>query len=271
MPKVKVNGINMNYEQTGSGEPMVLIPFLTADNGCYAFQLPEYSKHFTCFSIDPRGAGETDKPAGPYSTEMMADDVAGFMQALGINKAHVVGTSLGAATALQFAAKYPDKVKSLSAHSAWTKTDLFILILVNGWKEIAKSKGNVVETAINYIFPWCLTPGIFAAKPNYIMGLVDFVKSRPAQPVDGFLAQCDAVLSHDCRSQLGSIKAPTLLTFGKEDMISSVPTTRFIDDMKSNIRNPELVVFDGCAHTPMYEKTEEYNQKTLEFLKRHAG
>ena len=93
MPKVKVNGINMNYEQTGSGEPLVLIPFLTADNACYAFQLPEYSKHFTCFSIDPRGAGETDKPAGPYSTEMMADDVAGFMQAVGIEKAHVVGTS----------------------------------------------------------------------------------------------------------------------------------------------------------------------------------
>lgn len=91
----------------------MLIPFLTADNACYAFQLPEHSKHFTCFSIDPRGAGETDKPVGPYFTEMMADDVAGFMQAVGIEKAHVLGTSLGAATALQFAAKYPDKVKSL--------------------------------------------------------------------------------------------------------------------------------------------------------------
>ena len=79
MPKVKVNNLNVNYEQQGSGEPLILIPFLTADNTCYTFQVAEYSKHFTCISIDLRGAGETDKPAGVQSTELYADDVAGFM------------------------------------------------------------------------------------------------------------------------------------------------------------------------------------------------
>ena len=69
MPKVKVNDITMNYESQGSGEPLVLIPYLAADNACYAFQVADYAKHFTCISVDPRGAGETDKPAGAYSTE----------------------------------------------------------------------------------------------------------------------------------------------------------------------------------------------------------
>ena len=63
MPKVQANGITINYEQQGSGEPLLLIPFLAADNACYAFQVADYAKRFTCISVDPRGAGETDKPA----------------------------------------------------------------------------------------------------------------------------------------------------------------------------------------------------------------
>jgi 3-oxoadipate enol-lactonase len=93
MPKIKVNDITMNYEQQGTGEPLVLIPYLAADNACYAFQVADYAKHFTCISVDPRGAGETDKPAGTYSTQLFADDVAAFMQAIGIDRAHVSGLS----------------------------------------------------------------------------------------------------------------------------------------------------------------------------------
>ena len=97
MPKVKVNDITNNYDQQGAGEPLVLIPYLAADYACYAFQVADYAKHFTCISLDPRGAGESDKPDGTYSTELFADDVAGFMQAIGIEKAHVSGVSLGGA------------------------------------------------------------------------------------------------------------------------------------------------------------------------------
>jgi len=111
MPKIKVDDITMNYEQQGTGEPLVLIPYLAADNACYAFQVADYAKHFTCISVDPRGAGETDKPAGTYSTELFADDVAAFMQAIGIDRAHVSGLSLGAATGMWLAAKHPQKVK----------------------------------------------------------------------------------------------------------------------------------------------------------------
>src|SRR4029077_11355969 len=105
MPTVAVNNITMNYEQQGSGEPLILIPFLTADHACYAFQVAEYAKHFTCISLDLRGTGESDKPEGAYSTEVLADDVAAFMQALGIPRAHISGLSLGAAVGMWVAGK----------------------------------------------------------------------------------------------------------------------------------------------------------------------
>jgi 3-oxoadipate enol-lactonase len=62
MPKVKAGNLTLHYEQQGTGDPLILIPFLTADNACYAFQVAEYSKHFTCISVDLRGTGESDSP-----------------------------------------------------------------------------------------------------------------------------------------------------------------------------------------------------------------
>src|SRR5713101_20101 len=114
MPTVYANGITMNYETQGQGEPLLLIPYLAADQACYAFQVAEYAKHFTCITVDPRGAGQTDKPQGTYTTEIFADDVAAVMQALDLGRAHVAGLSLGAAAAMWLAGKYTERVKSLS-------------------------------------------------------------------------------------------------------------------------------------------------------------
>jgi 3-oxoadipate enol-lactonase len=268
MPKVKANGITINYDQQGSGEPLLLIPFLSADYACYAFQVADYAKHFTCVSVDLRGAGESDKPAGVYSCELFADDVAAFMQAAGIAKAHVSGLSLGAATGMWLAAKYPDKVKSLSLHSGWTKTDPFLRTVVEGWQVTGRALGSVPEMIILGIFPWCFTPELYAAKPEYIRSLADFVRGRPAQPLAAFLQQSNAVIAHDVGAQLGRITAPTQITFGRHDLVTS---TRFAERMKSGIRGSELSIFEGCAHAPIYEKVEEFNERTLAFLQRHTG
>jgi 3-oxoadipate enol-lactonase len=268
MPKVTANHITINYDQQGAGEPLILIPYLAADYACYAFQVAEYAKHFTCLSVDLRGTGESDKPEGVYSSELFADDVAAFMQAVGIPRAHVSGLSLGAAVGMWLAAKYPDKVKTLSLHSAWTKTDPFLKTVVEGWQVTAKALGSVPEMVILGIFPWCFTPELYAAKPEYIQSLADFVRSRPAQPLAAFLQQSDAVITHDVEAQLAGITAPTQITFGRHDLLTS---TRFADRMKSGIRGSELLIFEGCAHASIYEKVEEFNQKTLAFLQRHTG
>jgi pimeloyl-ACP methyl ester carboxylesterase len=268
MPKVKVNDITINYETQGSGEPLVLIPYLAADNACYAFQVADYSKRFTCISIDLRGAGETDKPGGAYSTELFADDVAAFMKAIGIGKAHVSGLSLGGATGLWLAAKYPELVKTLSVHSCWPKTDPFLKVIVGDWQTIARALGDVQDMVIQGIFPFCFTPELYAAKPEYIDQLAAFVRSRPKQPLEAFLRQSDAVIAHDALSQLGRITAPTQITFGQHDIVTS---TRFVEPFTSGIKHNELVIFEMCAHAPIYERVSEFNDKTLAFLTRHAG
>ena len=268
MPKVKVNDITINYEQQGTGEPLVLIPYLAADNACYAFQVADYAKHFTCISLDPRGAGETDKPEGTYSTELFADDVAGFMQAIGVERAHVSGVSLGGTIGLWLASKYPQKVKTLSLHSCWPKTDPFLKVIVGDWQTIAKGLGSVQEMVIQGILPFCFTPEFYAAKPEFIDQIAAFVRSRPKQPYDAFIRQSNAVIAHDAQGQLGKIAAPTQITFGRHDIVTS---TRFAEPFKTGIKNSEVLVFETCAHAAIYESVSEFNERTLAFLNRHTG
>jgi len=268
MPKVKANNITMNYDQQGSGEPLVLIPYLAADYACYAFQVAEYAKHFTCISIDLRGTGESDKPEGAYSTEVLADDIAAFMQALGTGPAHVTGLSLGGAVGMWLAAKYPEKVKSLSLHSAWHRSDLHTKTVVGSWQIMAQALSSVPEMVIRGILPWCLTPELYSQNPEFIQQVEAFVRSRPAQPLPSFMEQSNAVLAHDAEAQLRRIAAPTQITFGGRDLLTS---TRFAEPLKNGIRNSELLAFEQCAHAALYENVAEFNQQTLQFLQRHTG
>jgi pimeloyl-ACP methyl ester carboxylesterase len=268
MPTVQANGIDIYYEVQGEGEPMVLIPYLAADQACYAFQVADYAKHFTCYSVDLRGAGLSGKPEGEYTTELFADDVAAFMDTAGIGPAHVFGVSLGGATGMWLAGKYPERVKTLSLHSSWDATDPYLRAVVNSWRVMAEGLGSVTEMVIQGIFPYCFTPELYAAKPEYIDSLAEFVRSRPMPPVDALMRQSGAVLSHDARDVLPSIAAPTLITFGRHDAACS---PRFAAPLAEGIANSEVLVFEDCAHAAIYEDVEGFNTQTLDFLQRHSG
>jgi proline iminopeptidase len=86
--------------------------------------------------------------------------------------------------------------------------------------------------------------------------------------VADFIRQSDAVLAHDVDAHLGRITAPTQITYGRHDQLTS---TRFAERLKSGIRRSELLIFEECAHAPLYENVADFNQKTLAFLQRHAG
>src|ERR1700745_4386228 len=111
VPHVTANNIDIFYEVQGEGEPLVLIPYLAADQACYAFQVADYANRFTCYTVDLRGAGLSGKPEGVYSSELFADDIAAFMRALNITRPHVSGLSLGAATGLWLVGKHPGVVQ----------------------------------------------------------------------------------------------------------------------------------------------------------------
>ena len=268
MPRVDVDELTINYDVQGEGEPLLLIPYLSADHACWAFQLPAYTEQFSCIAIDLPGTGESDKPPGPYSTDGYADQVAAFLGAIGIERAHVAGMSLGATVGLHLAAKHPRRVRSLSLHSGWHASDDYLKIVVEQWRTLASTLPTVADVVIQAIFPWCFTPDMYVERPEFVDTLVDFVRARPAQPVDAFLAQTDAVIAHDASAALGAIDVPTLITFGARDLVCS---TRLAEPLNSGIAGSELVVFDHLSHAGLHEDPETFNRATLDFLLRQRA
>jgi len=268
MPQVEVDQLTINYEVQGEGEPLLLIPYTSADHACYAFQLPAYTEHFSCIAIDLPGSGESDKPPGPYSTDGYADQVAAFLDAIGVERAHVAGMSLGAAVGIHLAARHPDRVRSLSLHGCWDASDDYLKIVLEQWRTLASRLPTVADVVIQGIFPWCFTPEMYVERPEFVDTLEDFVRGRPAQPVDAFLAQTEAAIAHDASGVLGEIDAPTLITFGARDLVCS---TRFAEPLKSGIAGSELVVFEHLSHAGLHEDPETFNRATLDFLLRQRS
>jgi pimeloyl-ACP methyl ester carboxylesterase len=121
---------------------------------------------------------------------------------------------------------------------------------------------------VHGIFPWCFTPEMYVERPEFVDTLVDFVRGRPAQPVDAFLAQTDAVLDHDASSVLGQIDGPTLITFGARDLVCG---ERFAERLKNGIAGSKLVVFEHLTHAGLHEDPETFNRATLDFLLRQRS
>ena len=114
MPYVHANGINIYYEEHGTGEPLVLIMGFTVSSVGWHWNIPDFAKQFRVIAFDNRGVGQSDKPDVPYSMAMFADDTAGVLAGLGIDKAHIFGISMGGMIAQEFALRYPQRVKTLT-------------------------------------------------------------------------------------------------------------------------------------------------------------
>ena len=149
------------------------------------------------------------------------------------------------------------------AGSQAAATDAFQQAVVRSWRSTVASGGSVADAVINNLFPWCFTPETYAKRPEFIAGLADFVRSRPPQSVENFLAQSDAVLTHDATTRLADIGARTQITYGRWDLITS---TRFLAELTAAIPHAQSHVFEDCSHVALHENPSAFNEVTLAFL-----
>ena len=134
----------MHYEMHGEGEPLLCIMGITAAGEVWEEHVKEWSNGYRCITPDNRGVGLSDKPEGDYTSAMMADDYAGLMDALGIEKANVVGCSMGSIIAQQLALRHPAKVKKVVLMCSWARCDAYAKS-VFGHIVTLKAKTNAAE------------------------------------------------------------------------------------------------------------------------------
>jgi pimeloyl-ACP methyl ester carboxylesterase len=261
MPKVKVGDINMYYEIHGEGEPIVMINGAGGTVDWVRRLIPVYSREYRLILFDNRGAGQSDKPDMAYTTAMLADDLAGLLDAIGIDSAHVRGVSFGGMIAQEFALRHPEKVRSLvlmvtscgQPHS-----------IMSSSADLSKAHELPPKEATEALLRCFITEEFIEKQPRLFQTLIAFALEHPIDP-DCLAKHTDAIKHHDTYDRLPKISVPTLVIGGDADTVIPAENARIL---ASRIPRAELVILKNAGHM-LIEAAQEADRLTLDFLKRH--
>ena len=267
MPTTNVNGVNLYYETHGSGDPLVLISGLGYDHWQWHKMAPGLSQHFQVIVFDNRGAGESDKPAGPYTAQLLADDVAALLQALGHEQTFVMGHSMGGFVAQALALSRPDRVRKLilastnfggPRHIPVTQEALAVLTDTQSDPIERLRKGIGISTA----------PGWAESHPDFVQAWLEYRAQHPIDPT-GYNAQMGigmALLAEAAcfEGKLKDVAAPTLILFGAHDKV--VPPGN-ADLLAKEIPNSTIHILPNAGHLFPFEVPDEANEVIVKFLK----
>jgi pimeloyl-ACP methyl ester carboxylesterase len=266
VPTIQGNGIDIHYIAAGSGAPVVLLAGFGGDHLSWGLQFPAFRARHHTIAVDNRGCGRSSAPDVPYTSALMAEDVVGVLDHLGIEAAHVVGLSLGGMIAQEVALAHPQRVLTLQLHSTMGRADPYLRILLDTWRQVRAQLGR--EMVQQSMALWLFGRRTFADRPALIELLMRQATTYPYAPSEvGFARQGEAVVTHDALARLGAISCPTLITAGEDDLL--VPP-RFGHELAAHIPHAELHRVPDVGHMWCWEKPEEFNALALDFIARHA-
>jgi len=266
MPHIQANDINIYYESHGEGEPLFLIAGLGATHHLWELQAPSFARWYQVVTFDNRGAGDSAKPSEPYSVALFADDTAALMDALGIQRAHVYGQSMGGIIAQEFALRHPQRLRCLVLGCTTFGGPNSVLptpqaaALLSGMPNLPQEQA--VERVLELFY-----------STRYRREHVEEARRRiqsyfPLRtPPDAYARQLVACLTFDAYERLAQIVAPTLVINGAEDALIPPENSRI---MAQRIPGAELVLFPEVGHLFFHEVPEKADAAVVDFLRRRA-
>ena len=266
MPKATVNGINMYYEVHGKGVPLVMIQGFAGNHQAWFFQTPVFKRYYKVIIFDNRGIGKTDKSGEPYTIKTMAEDVIGLMDYLNVDKAHVLGLSLGGMVAQEVAISYPERVSKLVLGSTFAGSEDGNDVHPEMMKAFAAPEGTASidfrSIPIEKVM-YKMTSLAFNRR-LYRMVLLPLSKhSMKSINPEGHFKQMAAISSYSTLDRLHLIKATTLVITGTGDRIISPGASEVL---ASRIPNARLVMVKGGSHAFFMEMRGRFNREVLDFL-----
>ncbi len=264
MPKVRVGDIEIFYVEAGAGEPVVLIIGLGGDHLSWGFQLGALAERYRVIAFDNRGVGQSEAPDLPYTTRMMAEDTRGLMDALGIERARVVGVSMGGMIAQELALQHPERVRALHLGCTMARPDAYLSALSASWRELRTQMGR--EFALRAIGPWLFAPATYNERPEFVEMIFQNGLANPhPQSVTGYLRQSEAVMAHDTLERLAAIRCPTLVSVGEEDIL--LPP-RFSRELAARVPGARFELVQASGHVYFWERPDVFNALCLDLFAR---
>lgn len=272
MKKTSIGEVELAYEVIGSGTPLIQIHGAGFGHRNFAALSPFLKDHFLVIDVDLRGFGESDRPIQEYTFEGWANDVARFMDALEIQRAHVHGSSMGGAVAITLAARHPDRLLGLVVSCTLAKPDTYARTSFELMRSLARTYGLGSEELARFNALLALSRGYLDGPdgPGAIRTIQDVLETTNSPEI--FDQAWQRLIEMDIESLLSEVGAPTLVMAASEDHMMT-PATMAGDgkgtlDIVRAIAQSELVVIQGSSHSHLLERPAESATAMIGFLRR---
>jgi len=267
MPIVETNDIRMFFDELGSGEPLLCLMGITAPGSVWEQHVEAWSRDFRCIMPDNRGVGQTDQPEGPYSSRMMADDMAGLLDSLGLAQVRLVGCSMGSIIAQQLALHHPDRVRSMVLMCPWARCDRYAAAVFEHMKH-AKARLAPAEF-MNFIQLLIFAKQHWdddAAFSELMEGQRAAAEESVPQPLEALIAQADACIDHDVLAELSRIACPTLVIGGDRDIFTP---PWMGEEIAGAIPGAERHLYTDAGHAFHWERIDDFNPRIAQWFLDH--
>lgn len=261
MPTVRVNDIEMFYEEAGAGDPVILIAGLGGVGASWGPQIASFAKEFRTIVPDHRGTGKSSAPETGYTIEQHASDMALLLRALKAAPAHIVGSSTGGAIGQVMAVEHPETVRSLTLVSTWGRTDPYFRRIFETRKRIMQQIGH--EAAVELALLLLYSPAYLRAHWDEVQQIE---RQQKANPPNLAIAakRIDMIIAHDALGRLKDIRQPTAIVVGDVD---AVTPPYFSEELMRHIPHAELHVIPGAGHFVQLEQQDAFFRTVRDFLR----
>ena len=260
------SGVRIAYDILGSGDPVVLVHGLGYARWGWDPVVEPLAERFQLILFDNRGIGDSEVPAGPYTAAAMSEDVAAVLDTVGLERAHVVGTSLGGMVAQELAIRRPERVDRLVLVCTTPGGAKAFPLPERTVRLMAEAPALAPDVALRRFVENALAPATVAERPDLVERVYERRLQHPPDPA-GWQAQAAAGATFDAFDRLGAIQAPTLVLHGTED---GVVDPRNAPLLAERIPGARLELFDGAGHLLFWEQRERFVRAVSEFLAEEA-
>jgi 3-oxoadipate enol-lactonase len=263
LPLVSIGDNELFHVEQGEGFPLVLIHGLAGDHSAWTPQLPRLAERHRTIAFDNRGAGQSTQRDEPVTTEDLARDTLALMDALEVERAHVVGRSMGGAVAQHMALLAPARVESLVLLASFARLDPLGHRVLTNMREVLEWTGSWAAHARHSVTNF-VSPRFFDERPEGVARIEALIGGETRLQAC-YVRQNHACLEHDTLDRLGEIRQPTLIMGGGRDPICSPTATAWL----GGIPGSKTVLFEESSHFFLLEEPERF-MATLEDWLRDA-
>jgi pimeloyl-ACP methyl ester carboxylesterase len=257
------DAVRIAYEVRGTGEPVLMIHGLGYDRFGWGPAPDLLAEEFEVVLFDNRGVGESDAPVGPYSAPMLAADALAVLDSLGLERAHVVGTSLGGMVAQELVHAHPERVTKLVLACTTPGGPRAYPIPERTLAIFAAFATLPVEEALRRFVENALADETVRARPELVEEIYRYRLGHRPHP-EAWQWQAAASMGFDAFDRAGRIRVPTLVLTGTAD---NVVDPRNSDLLAQAIPGARLERFEGLGHLFFWEEPERFARVVKEFLR----